>query len=196
MITEMKTYILDESATSGIENRNPEYRRDETSQTIIERYSIQNYIESSTTKTLSTINTNLAREDICTALNYLHSDLYDELGKDEFTQMLETILIENGNLVVNILFSMIDQNQIKGIALTQVLKSIGDVKHVESHSDRLLLLERFLFHKLPRIRDGASLGLSLLNDSHAIRYLEMAISCEDIDELKVNFQKVVQQLEQ
>ena len=46
-----------------------------------------------------------------------------------------------------------------------------------------------------RIRDGALLGLSFLDDAHAVSYLKRAIEREGIEELRGDMKQVLEQLE-
>jgi hypothetical protein len=67
--------------------------------------------------------------------------------------------------------------------------------HAPSYRFRLWLLERSLGSLKARIRDGAILGLSSLNDPHAISYLKLAIEQEKCSELRKDMEQVLAQLE-
>lgn len=67
--------------------------------------------------------------------------------------------------------------------------------HAPSYRFRLWLLERSLNCSQARIRDGAILGLSYLNDPHAISYLKLAIGLEKCTELREDMEQVLEQLE-
>lgn len=71
---------------------------------------------------------------------------------------------------------------------------LGQIKSPNTHRFRLSILIHSLSHKSPRIRDGAILGLSFMNDKDALSEVERAYNSEKIPELKEDILKVLKQL--
>lgn len=66
----------------------------------------------------------------------------------------------------------------------EALRALGHMRHADSHSYRLWLLERSLHALSPWVRDGAALGLASMRDVHAIAHLTQAVERESLAELR------------
>ncbi|MGC1375934.1 MAG: hypothetical protein WA821_06925 [Anaerolineales bacterium] len=121
-------------------------------------------------------------------------EVYDDKEEDRFSIELEAVIWRWGIPAVDIIYNNIQAGVIKGIVITKTLEIFGDVRHPSSYNHRLWMLETFLFSPSPRIRDGACLGLSLINDFHSLPFLQMAASSEKIAELKLNLENLIRQL--
>lgn len=75
------------------------------------------------------------------------------------------------------------------------LHLIGRIKHPLSHDARLNLLVRALRSPFAMVRDGAGVGLALLNDARAIPSLRVALSQEQVGDLREDLSQVLAQLE-
>jgi len=70
-------------------------------------------------------------------------------------------------------------DHMNGEIASEALCVLGRIKHEQSHSSRLRLLTEALSHEEYWVRDGATIGLSHMEDSAAIPYLEAAAKSED-----------------
>jgi hypothetical protein len=137
-------------------------------------------------------------------------DLYEEVealfesGKEEnfedgmesdFSKNLISVVKKYGNYALEIIGCLIVYEKVNAEVAGEALRWLGQLDHPETHRFRLWLLERSLSLSKAQIRDGASLGLSFLDDPHAITYLKSAIQKEEFKELRNDMKQVLDQLE-
>ena len=119
-----------------------------------------------------------------------------EDGMDsQFSRNLVRMIKKSGPIVVEELAVLILSGQINQEVASEALRWIGYMEHQSSYKLRRWLLEKCLFSSSSWIRDGALLGLSFLDDPHAVSYLRKAIEREKIEELKKDMQQALEQLE-
>jgi hypothetical protein len=116
-----------------------------------------------------------------------------EAGIDnEFRQRLLVAVQQHGSLAIDALETQMSQADPDIIAMA--LRYLGSMTHPTTYRRRLNLLIDSLFHSSPQVRDGAGLGLALLNEREAIPYLQRAIQSERIASLRADLQMVLDQL--
>jgi hypothetical protein len=90
---------------------------------------------------------------------------------------------------------MILDRKIPPEVASEALVWLARIKDTESYESRRLLLIKALLSPSSQVRDGASLGLALLNDRAAIPWARLAVQWERNNELKNDMSKVLSQLE-
>lgn len=78
---------------------------------------------------------------------------------------------------------------------SEALRWIGRMDHSQTYSNRLWLLESCLNSSSSKVRDGAVLGLSSMDDCNAIPYIKSAIEREHISDLRKDMKQLLEQLE-
>lgn len=120
-------------------------------------------------------------------------DDYDSTAADQWHELV-TLRIENYleehpddfHLMADYLRSIQD-----GTDLSKSLKCIGDVLHEPSKKDRADLLVEFLQSNIPRVRNGAIIGLSLMKDKRTLPFIEKASEKEKVRLLKSMLEELV-----
>ena len=120
---------------------------------------------------------------------------YFEDGKtSHFSKGLVSCIQKYGNNAIEVITGFIVYEKVSPEVASEALRWLGEINHPESYKFRLWLLERSLSCPSSRVRDGAILGLSYLNDPHAITYVDEAIKQEKITELRKDMKQVLAQL--
>ncbi len=122
-------------------------------------------------------------------------DIFEDGVENEFSKQLLSLIRENCTETALTIASMIDNQAANLEALSEALRWIGHVDDSRSFRIRRWLLERALFSNSAKVRDGAVLGISYLNDSHAVTYLRDAIAKETISDLRKDMQQALRELE-
>ena len=120
---------------------------------------------------------------------------FEDGMETEFSQKLIFLIKEYADEAIEIITGIIIYERVNAEVATEALRWLGNIDHAPSYRFRLWLLERSLSCSKARIRDGAILGLSSLNDPHAISYLKLAIEQEKCTELRKDMEQVLAQLE-
>ena len=120
-----------------------------------------------------------------------------EDGKEsQFSRELIEFIRNKGQAALDVLIELISGNTINVEVAAESLRWIGRMRDTKTYETRRWLLEQALFSEHGRIRDGAALGLASMNDPHAIRYIQLAIDNEKIDELRVDLKQIMNDLGQ
>ncbi|MEH1898196.1 MAG: HEAT repeat domain-containing protein [Nostoc sp.] len=121
-------------------------------------------------------------------------EYFEDGFESNFSRGLVSCVQKYGNDAIEAITCFIVYEKISPEVASEALRWLGEINHAESYKFRLWLLERSLNCPSSRVRDGAILGLSYLNDPHAITYLEQAIEQEKIIELREDMKQVLAQL--
>ncbi|MBN3908608.1 MAG: HEAT repeat domain-containing protein [Nostoc sp. NMS1] len=121
-------------------------------------------------------------------------EYFEDGFESNFSRGLISCVQKYGNDAIEAITCFIVYEKISPEVASEALRWLGEINHPESYKFRLWLLERSLNCPSSRVRDGAILGLSYLNDPHAITYLERAIEQEKIMELREDMKQVLAQL--
>jgi hypothetical protein len=122
-------------------------------------------------------------------------EVFEDGMESSFSLGLTTIIHKFGNLAVEALSSLMLRRETDDRVVSEAMRWLGLLDDPETYRSRLLLLERSLRSPSPRVRDGAALGLSYLDDPYAIPSLQHAIQSESVRGLRENLQQVLEQLE-
>ena len=135
------------------------------------------------------------KQELAVLCEQARNEHFEDGMESEFSRNLMSMIQKVGSGVVEDLAVLILSDQINPEVASEALRWIGHIEHPSSYTRRLWLLETSLFRSSARIRDGALLGLSFLDDAHAVSYLERAVERERIEELKGDMKQVLEQLE-
>ena len=125
----------------------------------------------------------------------LSEDLQDGVETD-FSKSLNVLVKMYGESAIDAIGRTIASGRFSTLVCAEALKYLGEVDDDVARFSRLELLVQCLRNSSPAIRDGASVGLALLDDPTAIEPMKSAIEAESCLELKEDMSLVLQQLEQ
>ncbi len=125
----------------------------------------------------------------------LSEDLQDGV-ETEFSESLNDLVKMHGESAIDAIGRTIASARFSALVCAEALKYLGEIDDDVARSSRLELLAQSLQNSSPAIRDGASVGIALLDDPIAIEPLKSAIEAESCLALKEDMSLVLQQLEQ
>lgn len=121
-------------------------------------------------------------------------EIFEDGMSSEFSKKLIQFIQMDGQAVVSVLADLILSGEVNVEVGAEALRWIGRMWDPATYESRRWLLERSLFSRSPRIRDGAALGLSSMSDPHAVQYLKIASEREEIDELRADLEQILSDL--
>lgn len=122
-------------------------------------------------------------------------EVFEDGMESYFSRGLVAVIEKYGNDAIKALVSPLIDEAVAAETASEALRWLGHMDHPPTYRLRLLLLKACLKSRLARVRDGAALGLSFLDDPDAIPELKDAVQAEPIKELRKNIEQVVDQLE-
>jgi hypothetical protein len=134
-------------------------------------------------------------EEIYTLFKASEEQNFEDGMESEFSKKLILLIKEYADEAIEIITSIILYERVNAEVATEALRWLGNIDDAPSYGFRLWLLERSLSCSKGRIRDGAIVGLSYLNDPHAVSFLKLAIEREKCTELRKDMEQVLAQLE-
>jgi hypothetical protein len=120
---------------------------------------------------------------------------FEDGMESSFSHQLISFVKKYGNDALEAITCLIVYERVNSEVIGEALRCLGRIEHTESYEYRRWLLERSLGLSSTRVRDGAIIGISFLDDKHAIPYLKSAIQKEKCSELKADMETVLEQLE-
>lgn len=122
---------------------------------------------------------------------------YFEDGMDSsFSITLIRVITQYGDSAINELAYLILREMVDDEVASEALRQLGQMDHPASYYSRRWLLEKSLLEcSSAMVRDGALLGIALLDDRHAIPSVQRALQQEQCQELHESIQQVLEQLE-
>jgi hypothetical protein len=118
----------------------------------------------------------------------------DGIENDFSRRLVDFVSTYRGRAVSSLNKAILD-TKIAPDIVAEALIWIARIKDASTYGARLRLLINALLSPSPQIRDGASLGLALLDDRSAIPWARLAVRLEWNKELKNDMAKVLSQLE-
>lgn len=138
-------------------------------------------------------------QEIERVIEYSFETARDQVFEDglesEFSRELVFLIKEYGNDAMVVIANLITSEKVNPEVASEALRWLGHMEDPRTYRYRLWVLERSLFCSSVRVRDSAVLGLSFLNDPHAIPYLRRAIEQETFKELRQDMEQVLADLE-
>ena len=122
-------------------------------------------------------------------------EAFEDGVETDFSKSLTRLIRSGGNTVLSGLATVILEKSTDEEASAEALRWIGLMDDTQTHERRLWLLQKCLLSPSPKIRDGALLGISYMDDPKAVDSLKPAIEREPIETLRVALETVLEQLE-
>lgn len=122
-------------------------------------------------------------------------ECFEDGLQSTFSKTLESLVKECGKDALEVITILIVYERVEPEVASEALRWLGRIEHLESYEYRRWLLERSLSSFSSRVRDGALLGLSSMDDKRSIKHLKVAISRETNSELEADMKSLVEQLE-
>ena len=135
------------------------------------------------------------REELETLFNSARELEFEDGIENPFSREIVSVIRRYGETATAVLASLIVREKVSTEAAAETLRWLGRMSDPATYRSRLWLLERCLNSSSLTVRDGAALGLAAMDDPTAIRYLELAIRCEQSPELRKDMEQVLEQLE-
>lgn len=141
-----------------------------------------------------------AAQDLRTCLVTLFHEAQEEVFEDGmesvFSRRLLTLLAEHGEMAMNQIILLAEEDKIAPEVLAEALRWFGHMADGVAYAHRRWLLEHCLHHASTRVRDGAILGLSFLEDPRTIPALERALRQEPHATLRADIEQVLADLQE
>jgi len=122
-------------------------------------------------------------------------EFFEDGMESRFSKGLISAIGKYGELAIDVISDLILGEKVSPEVASEALRWIGYIDDDATYESRLHLLKESLKCSSPRVRDGAGLGLSFMNDPRAIGLLKEAIQKENIKLLRRNMEQVLEQLE-
>lgn len=122
-------------------------------------------------------------------------ELFEDGVESGFSRRLVELIITHGSSAMREVSNIILNGKANDEVSSEALRWLGHIDHTASYQYRLSLLKRALRSPSARVRDGALLGLSYLDDPDALDDLQLAIQKENVKELRKDMEQVLGQLE-
>lgn len=135
------------------------------------------------------------QENLKLLFNCAKEEFFEDGIESQFAMSLEKIIHEYSSNAIIVLSNIILGEAVNSEIASEALRLVGRIKHPETYSIRLWLLEQSLNSNSTRIRDSAVLALDSINDPSSIDALKDAIVKESYSELREDMKDVLQQLE-
>ena len=135
------------------------------------------------------------RQSISLLLGIGQQEHFEDGMDNEFSQGLTSLIETYGEPAVEELADFVSSSQMNGELAAESLVCVGRIEDPATLIKRRSLLEASLSSSSHFIRDGALLGLSYLDDPHAIPHLKRAIERESSTQLRRYMQQVLREWE-
>jgi len=122
-------------------------------------------------------------------------EFFEDGMESRFSKGLISAIEKYDDLAIDAISDLILSEKVSPEVASEALRWIGYIDDDATYESRLHLLEESLKCLSPRVRDGAGLGLSFMNDLRAIDSLKEAIQKEQSKLLRKNMVQVLEQLE-
>ncbi|MFV2045346.1 MAG: HEAT repeat domain-containing protein [Anaerolineales bacterium] len=133
--------------------------------------------------------------DVMKRLYWQASDeVFEDGVESQFSRSLLDLLAKYGAIAVSALAKLVTDARANEEISAEALRWIGLMDDGSTKKHRLWLLERSLSSPSARIRDGATLGISFMDDPGAAAGLREAIESEQIGELREDMKTALEEL--
>ncbi|MDP1713898.1 MAG: hypothetical protein Q8L41_04055 [Anaerolineales bacterium] len=157
---------------------------------------VNSYGENIESSTIESENSRLLVAQATSIFTNAKEEIFEDGMESEFSRNLSDFILSFGQPAMEVIIDLYFSNSVNTEVVSESLRILGRLRHRNTYRERLWLLERcLLYSPFARIRDGALLGLSFLNDKLGIPPLKSAIEKESILELRHDMERVLTQLE-
>jgi len=136
------------------------------------------------------------RAQLLTLFYEAEEETFEDGMASAFSRRLLALLAEQGEPVMNQIILLTEENAIAPEVLAEALRWFGHMGEGVAYAHRRWLLEHALHHASVRVRDGAILGLSFLEDPGTISALKRALAQEPHATLRHDIAQVLQDLQE
>ncbi len=137
----------------------------------------------------------MAVERLQVLIRDCHDEPFEDGIKGPFWKGLESFLSGFGVFAVEAVQQYCFAEGSNTALVGELVRCLGLTDDPATHTARLRLLTRCLYHRAPSVRDATAIGLAYLNDKRAIDDLRRAVAREPYEELRNDLRQVVAQLE-
>lgn len=134
-------------------------------------------------------------QNIKKIFDFARDEVFEDGYESSFSHALVFQIVQHGRYTINVIRELILNERVNFEIASEALKWIGLVEDPPTLKARVRLLEDTLFSKSPKVRDGALLGISFLNDSSLAEILRQAIEVETVSELRKEMEEVLRYFE-
>ncbi len=140
------------------------------------------------------------REDLSRIIRIIFevgkNEQFEDGMKSKFSFAIENIIRNYQNHAIEMLSEFLTSNKIDSDLLCETLRTLGNLHDNETELIRFQILIPFLSHASPFIRDCTGLALYDLESPNAIPYIKKAIKKEPYQSLKMDFKKIINELQE
>lgn len=119
---------------------------------------------------------------------------FEDGMESQFSRELVHNILEQEHVAIRIVHELIIKEKVNAEVAGEALRWLGTLQHLPTQRARRELIEQSLGCSSPKIRDGAVLGLSYLEDPESIPAIEEAIKKEPITELRQDMIETLKEL--
>jgi hypothetical protein len=120
---------------------------------------------------------------------------FQDAIESEFSRRLTAFVVEHGAAGVEAVGRIVNHVSTSDEIAWEALRWVGRIDDPVTYRCRLVLLEETLASPRPRLRDGAALAISSMDDPIAVPHLRRAIESEDHADLRADMEAILKQLD-
>lgn len=148
----------------------------------------------------STSEEHFLREDLSRIIQIIFeagkNEQFEDGMKSDFSVAIENIIKNYQDHAIEMLSEFLTSNKIDSDLLCETLRTLGNLQDDETEQIRFQILIPYLSHTSPFIRDCTGLALYDLESPNAIPYIRKAIDKELYQSLKMDFKKIINELQE
>jgi hypothetical protein len=140
-------------------------------------------------------NSGLLEEQLSRLFSAAKDEVFEDGMENNFSRAIQSFVEVYSHSAMEAIIRSLVSERINSEVASELMRIIGRIEQETTYRDRLWLLERGLYSKSARIRDGSIIGLASLDDPIAIDPIRSAIDRESVSELRHDMEQVLSQLE-
>lgn len=135
------------------------------------------------------------RQSISRLLGIGQQEHFEDGMENDFSRGLTSLIETYAEPAVEELAALLESGKVNAELAAETLVCLGRIEEGVTYLKRRTLLEEALSSSSHFIRDGALVGLSYLDDPHAISHLRLAIEREMNTQLRRYMQQLLREVE-
>lgn len=124
------------------------------------------------------------------------NEQFEDGMKSKFSIAIENIIKNYQDHAIEMFSEFLTSNKIDSDLLCETLRTLGNLQDDETEQIRFQILIPYLSHPSPFIRDCTGLALYDLESPNAIPYIRKAIDKEPYQSLKMDFNRIINELQE
>ncbi len=133
-------------------------------------------------------------DEVTTLFAVAKGEVFEDGMESSFSRSLRDSVLAHGDCTVLECANLIMSERVDPDVASEALRLLGRMAHAPTYNFRLYLLRTGLSSSSALVRDGALVGLSLMDDAAALPSLSEAVKTEKVRWLKRDMQRVIEQL--